>query len=82
MLGQDVPDAHQASPSSSGLYCPWLLPLRLLPDAHLIYSSTFCSILCLYRVTQMPAISFTVQCLFSCVKSAAHLVRWSARHRT
>ena len=49
---------------------------------HLIYSSTFCSILCLYRVTQMPAISFTVQCLFSCVKSAAHLVRWSARHRT
>ena len=53
MLGQDVPDAHQASPSSSGLYCPWLLPLRLLPDAHLIYSSTFCSILCLYHTPHL-----------------------------
>lgn len=82
MLGQDAPGAHQASPSASGLYCPRLLPLRLLPDAHLIYRSTSCSILCLYRVTQMPAISFTVQCLFPCVKSAAHFVRWSARHRT
>ena len=63
ILGQDVPGAHQASPSASGLCCPWLGPLCLLAECTpYLQRSTFCSIP-FYRVTQMPAVSFTVQFL-------------------
>lgn len=51
MLGEDAPGAHQASPSTSGLYCPWLFPLHLLPDAHLIYSTVLSALPSVFTVS-------------------------------
>lgn len=57
MLGQDVPGAHQASPSalaSTALGCS----LYTYDLTHTSSTAQYLALSCLYRVTQMPAISF------------------------